>query len=58
MSHEKSNSAVTEPSEMRELSLNELEMVGGGDVDTDTIYPDPFPWPIPQPGPRPWGHPS
>jgi hypothetical protein len=58
MLRDKSNNAVTEPSEMRDLSLSELEMVGGGDIDIDTVYPDPFPWPIPQSGPRPWGHPS
>jgi hypothetical protein len=43
----KRNSAVTEPSEMRELTLDELEIVGGGDVDMDDVME---PWHLPIPG--------
>ena len=47
MLHDKSNGAVTKPSEIRELTLGELDMVGGGDVDMDDIMQ---PWHLPIPG--------
>lgn len=46
MLHDKANDAVTLPSTMRELTLDELDAVGGGDSEP----PEPFEWPVPWPG--------
>jgi hypothetical protein len=46
MSYDTPNNAVIEPSEMRELSLSELEIVAGG--DSEPI--EPFEWLVPWPG--------